>query len=248
MIIGFLDVEDSYWLIISLSLTSSNVLSSKDRRSTNGFFTPWTTIVFNPARDTWKILYIWKQRNDTNRLANIVWLKMWTCGGGLCMTFFFLTKQKSTSWRWVGNKISLKTGQSDPKSALIILNCILSLMCPPCCVYSISVFCTMSINLCTFKRKYALYYWQCFFFFTIKEVAFAFFSLCFSLKNVVKNPTLFVLLGTLREDVLCSSVDAVSVKIMGLEKAGPELLLRQVMRHIFIILLFHCKNNAGWYQ
>lgn len=35
---------------------------------------------------------------------------------------------------------------------------------------------------------------------------------------------------------------------MGLEKAGPELLLRQVMRHIFTILLFHCKYNKGSYK
>lgn len=58
------------------------------------------------------------------------------------------------------------------------------------------------------------------------------------------SPTLLILLCTLGEYILSSCVDAVSVKIMGLEKAGPELLLRQVMRHILTILLLHCKYNA----
>lgn len=67
-------------------------------------------------------------------------------------------------------------------------------------------------------------------------------------EDTLESITLFVLLGTLGEDILCSCVDAVSVKIMGLEKAGPELLLRHVMRHIFTILLLHCKYNASSYK
>lgn len=57
--------------------------------------------------------------------------------------------------------------------------------------------------------------------------------------------TFFILFGTLGEDVLCSCADAVSVKIMGLEKSGPELLLRHVMRHIFTVFLLHCKYIAS---
>lgn len=52
--------------------------------------------------------------------------------------------------------------------------------------------------------------------------------------------TFLILLGTFREDILRSRVDAVSVEIVRLEKASPELLLRHVMRHIFIVLLLHC--------
>lgn len=55
--------------------------------------------------------------------------------------------------------------------------------------------------------------------------------------------TFLVLLGTFREDILRSCVDAVSVEIVGLEEASPELLLRHVVRHIFIVLLLHCTIN-----
>lgn len=62
----------------------------------------------------------------------------------------------------------------------------------------------------------------------------------------VYHGTFFILFGTLWEDVLCSCADAVSVKIMGLEKSGPELLLRHAMRHIFTVFLLHCKYSASW--
>lgn len=55
--------------------------------------------------------------------------------------------------------------------------------------------------------------------------------------------TFLILLSTFGEDVLCSCVDAVSVEIVRLEKAGPELLLRHVVRHIFIVLLLDCTLN-----
>lgn len=35
---------------------------------------------------------------------------------------------------------------------------------------------------------------------------------------------------------------------MGLEKSGPELLLRHVMRHIFTVFLLHCKYSASSYE
>lgn len=35
---------------------------------------------------------------------------------------------------------------------------------------------------------------------------------------------------------------------MGLEKAGPELLLRHVVRHIFTIFLLHCRFNTNSYN
>lgn len=35
------------------------------------------------------------------------------------------------------------------------------------------------------------------------------------------------------------------MKIMGLEKTCPELLLCQVVRHIFTIFLLHCKYNEN---
>lgn len=47
---------------------------------------------------------------------------------------------------------------------------------------------------------------------------------------------------------MCSCADSVSVKIMGLEKSGPEFLLRHVMRHIFAVFLLHCKQNGRLYE
>lgn len=55
--------------------------------------------------------------------------------------------------------------------------------------------------------------------------------------------TFLILLGTFREDILRPRVDAVSVEIVRLEEASPELLLRHVMRHIFIVLLLHCTTK-----
>lgn len=55
--------------------------------------------------------------------------------------------------------------------------------------------------------------------------------------------TFLILFGTLGEDVLLARVDAISVEVMRLKEARPELLLGQVVRDVLSVFLLHCKQT-----
>ena len=52
--------------------------------------------------------------------------------------------------------------------------------------------------------------------------------------------TLFVSLGTVREQIFAAEGRAVTVEIMRLEEPRPELFFRHLVRHILKMLLTHC--------
>lgn len=62
-------------------------------------------------------------------------------------------------------------------------------------------------------------------------------------KQFIYNITLLILFGTLRKDILLTSVNAISVEVVRLEEACPELFFRHAVRHIFSIFLFDCTKQ-----
>lgn len=50
--------------------------------------------------------------------------------------------------------------------------------------------------------------------------------------------TLLVLFGAFGKDVLLAGVNAISVEVVRLEEACPELLFRHAVRHVFSVFLF----------